>query len=261
MAAKALTHALNFPTASTKLSLDVRLGQDLRLDVRGSDHHARQRREALLARSGARVRDLGRGPKCMDDDAVHASFALTGPDAGTNAGVQYIASYRPQVTPARAWTTPNRTAAGVAGVSVTVPDAGGPYESQVAARNSEGQGRWSSPQVLLATQAPAVPCAAKATAARSRVTVKWSAPVSDGGSPVTDHTVEVHSRAAGSTWSSWSSLAHAKGAPGAPKKVKGRKRAVPTKTGKRGATTSSRVIARNKFDKCAPGNVETTRKR
>ena len=136
---------------------------------------------------------------------------LTGADAGTNAGVQYVVRYRLKVTPERQWTTLSPTGAGAAGLVVTVPSSGGTYEFQVSARNSEGQGPWSATQSLLVTQSPTAPRSAKATAGNSRVTLKWSAPASDGGSPVTSYTIEGRSYDSKTKkWSSWRRVAAVK---------------------------------------------------
>lgn len=274
-----------------------------------------------------------------DNRKVSVSWTpLTGADVGSEAGVQYVVRYRLQATPERSWTTLGPTSTGATSQLVTVPSAGGTFEFQVAARNSEGQGLWSTSQTVSVTQPPTVPRAAKATAGKGRVTLKWTAPASDGGSPVTGYVVESRSKAPESKWSTWRRStvratiatsytqkytklvpgtkyqyriaavtrhgtsastkvlnATVKGAPGAPKAVKakprkgktritwkvapkngakvtryivqrsfdgrkwkkvkavkGKKRKLVTKVGKKGQAIHFRVVARNKFGKGTP---------
>ena len=133
---------------------------------------------------------------------------LTGADAGAASGVAYVARYRLKTTPERVWTTLPPTSAGAVGITFTVPTAGGTYEFQVAARNTEGQGEWSATKSLLVKELPTKPLSAKATAGKARVDLRWSSPASDGGSPVTDYLIESRRYDARTkTWSRWSRIA------------------------------------------------------
>ena len=75
------------------------------------------------------------------------------------------------------------------------------YVFRVAARTAQGQGEWSAQSVTVTPRGPAsAPLSVRGTPGDSKVDLTWTAPVSTGGSAITDYIIESSSNSGG-TWS------------------------------------------------------------
>jgi len=83
--------------------------------------------------------------------------------------------------------------------TVTKLTNGTTYWFRVTASNTHGEGNNAIAGPITPAGAPSAPRTVKATAANQSITVEWSAPLSDGGAPITSYSV-YHSRAAGGPW-------------------------------------------------------------
>ena len=134
---------------------------------------------------------------------IGAATALFGTATATwappaNHGASAITGFLVQVVDATTSTPVG--AALLAGPGATSLDVGlvaGTYRFQVSATNSAGTGPASaaSNSVVVVTP-PAVPAIGSATAGAGQATVTWTAPTTDGGSPVTGFSVKVLDAAA-----------------------------------------------------------------
>jgi len=102
--------------------------------------------------------------------------ALSGAARGTEGTVSYVVRYRPQATPEATWV--ERPA--VTGTSLTISGlrVGTIYEVSVAARNSEGQGGWSTTRTKATAGVPAAPTTLRAASGLRAVGLSWRAPAS-----------------------------------------------------------------------------------
>ena len=140
-------------------------------------------------------------------DPSFAVIPITHPDAPTNvSGTAGIG----QVTVS--WTTPNSGGSPITGYTVTASPggatcatvtgdttscivnglaSGASYTFTVTATNSAGTSVPSSASSVVVTLAvPGVPTSVVATAGDGQATVRWTAPTSDGGTPVTGYSVQ-----------------------------------------------------------------------
>ncbi|HZY77256.1 MAG TPA: fibronectin type III domain-containing protein [Jatrophihabitantaceae bacterium] len=99
------------------------------------------------------------------------------------------------------WSDPDRTSSPAAGFAETGLTNGTAYLFEVAAATSAGPGPYSDPSAPITPAAvPGAPTAVTGTAGNAQVALTWTAPASDGGSPVTGYLVE-DSTDGGTTWS------------------------------------------------------------
>jgi hypothetical protein len=99
---------------------------------------------------------------------------LVGAARGTNGTLGYDVRFRPQATPAQDWSYRPT----VMGTTLTLSGLVGntTYEVQVAARNSEGLGAWSSTRTRATAGPPGSPQNLRATAGLRTLAVQWSTP-------------------------------------------------------------------------------------
>ncbi|MBU6276079.1 MAG: fibronectin type III domain-containing protein, partial [Planctomycetes bacterium] len=89
------------------------------------------------------------------------------------------------------WTTFTRAPSTTPGATVTGLTNGFNYEFRVTARNAQGLGTPSAKSNGVTVRGlPGAPTGVTGTSGDGQVTVRWTAPVSNGGSPVTDYVVE-----------------------------------------------------------------------
>ncbi len=101
------------------------------------------------------------------------------------------------------WFTVPRTASTASAATVTGLTNGTAYEFQVAAVNGAGAGVWSSfSPIVTPRTTPAVPTSVAGTAGNGQVLLNWAAPSSNGGSTITDYTIQ-YSRNGGTSWSTF----------------------------------------------------------
>jgi len=140
--------------------------------------------------------------------------SITVPDAPT--GLSATAG-NGQVT--LAWTAPaNNGGASITGYAITYSGGtintggttytvtgltnGTAYSFSVAAINSVGTGTSSSSATATPASAPAAPTSLTATAGNAQVSLTWTAPSNNGGSSITDYTVQYSSNS-GSSWTTF----------------------------------------------------------
>ncbi|MEE1565149.1 MAG: fibronectin type III domain-containing protein, partial [Acidimicrobiales bacterium] len=115
---------------------------------------------------------------------------------GGSAVTGYVVAYRPE-------TSGEWTVAGAAiDTTTTVIDGlvnGEGYVFRVRAVTSVGDGDWSATVSATPVTVPSPPPGVAVAASDAAVTVSWSTPASDGGSPIIDYVVEA-SVDAGATW-------------------------------------------------------------
>jgi titin len=102
------------------------------------------------------------------------------------------------------WTAFPRSASTATAATVTGLSNGTSYVFQVAAVNSVGTGGWSSSSAAVTPRTiPAVPSNIIAVIGNSQVSLSWTEPSGNGGSPITDYAIQ-YSSDGGSSWSSFS---------------------------------------------------------
>jgi hypothetical protein len=102
----------------------------------------------------------------------------------------------------KSWTTVNRAASTATTATVTGLVSGRNYIFRVAAVNSAGTGRLSSNSNSakpLAVTVPRAPTGLVATAGNGRVSLRWTAPASNGGAAITNYVIQ-HSSDNGKSW-------------------------------------------------------------
>ncbi|WP_029287169.1 fibronectin type III domain-containing protein [Cellulomonas sp. HZM] len=120
--------------------------------------------------------------------------ALTGAAAGTTTAPTYVVRFRPQTAPEQAWASRD-----VTGTSLTLTglNVGTTYEVAVAAKNSEGQGGWSTTRTVTTAGPPNAPSSVRATSGLKQLAVSWGSASSK--LPVTAYTIRWRPTSA-TTW-------------------------------------------------------------
>jgi len=145
-------------------------------------------------------------------DATSSSLNVSwfAPSANGGAAItDYVVQYR--LASESSWSTFSHAVSSATSITVTGLAAASSYVFQVAAVNSEGTGDYSDPSnavstLAAASTAPGMPTGVSASGATSSsLVVSWSAPVSDGGSAITDYLVQYRLASA----NSWTTFMHA----------------------------------------------------
>jgi len=101
------------------------------------------------------------------------------------------------------WITVPRTASTATTATVTGLNNGTAYEFQVAAVNAAGTGVWSSFSPMITPRTtPAMPTTVVGIAGNGQVSLNWTAPTNNGGSAITDYSIQ-YSRDGGTSWSTF----------------------------------------------------------
>ena len=136
--------------------------------------------------------------------AGNAQVALTWTAPAANGGT--ISDYTIQYSSnsGSTWTTFSDTVSATASVTVTGLTNGTAYVFRVAATNQAGLGAYSaSSAARTPVGAPGAPTNLVGVAGNAQVALTWTAPVSNGGSAITDYIIE-YSINNGSSWLSYS---------------------------------------------------------
>lgn len=105
----------------------------------------------------------------------------------------YVVQYRTSAGPG-SWNTFNDGTSTSTTATVTGLTNGTSYDFRVAATNSRGTGGYSSPITpVWGATVPGAPLSPTSTAGNTQVVVSWSAPTSNGGTPITDYIIEYRS--------------------------------------------------------------------
>jgi hypothetical protein len=142
-------------------------------------------------------------PTSVVGTASDAQVALTWTAPATNGGA--ISDYTIQYSSdsGATWTTFSDTVSATASVTVTGLTNGTAYVFRVAATNPAGLGAYStSSAARTPVGAPGVPTNVAGVAASAQVSLTWTAPVSNGGSAITDYIIQYSSNS-GSTWTTF----------------------------------------------------------
>jgi titin len=126
------------------------------------------------------------------------SLAWTAPSfTGGSTVTDYTVQYRTAAGPG-AWATFAHAASTTPAAVVTGLTNGTSYDFQVAAVNAGGTGSYSTTVTASPNVAPAAPTALAGTAGDGQVALTWTAPIGNGGTPITDYTVQYRTSPAGS---------------------------------------------------------------
>ncbi len=145
-------------------------------------------------------------PTGLDATAGNAKVRLEWyAPAGTIPISDYIVQYK--ATSATQWRTFNDGTSLDTTATVTRLTNGISYDFQVAARNSEGTGDYSTAvsatpltSESLPPTVPGIPTNLKTKSGDSQVTLTWSAPSNNGGSPITNYIVEYNTTDTNLIW-------------------------------------------------------------
>jgi subtilisin family serine protease len=122
---------------------------------------------------------------------------------GGSAVTNYVVEYT--VNNGVSWTIFPATTGKSTNLTITGLADGVPHKFRVSARNAIATGppsEVSNAYTPLTPTAPGRPLNAVATASTGQVGLAWDAPITDGGSPITDYLIEYSSNA-GSTWTTY----------------------------------------------------------
>ena len=122
--------------------------------------------------------------------AGYVSLAWGSPQFDYGSPVSdYIIQYSSSGT--APWSTVLHSVSTAANISVTGLNNGTGYVFRVAAVNAVGTGSWSSnTSPITPCTVPAVPTSLAGVAGNGQVSLNWSAPSSDGGSPIADYAIQ-----------------------------------------------------------------------
>jgi titin len=122
---------------------------------------------------------------------------------GGSAITDYVVQYK--LAADAGWTTFNDGTSASTGATVTGLANGNTYDFRVAAVNGAGTSSYATvSDVVLAAVAPDAPTGMSAKPGNGQVALSWTAPTDDGGSAITDYTIQYKVSAD----SAWSTFAH-----------------------------------------------------
>jgi titin len=119
---------------------------------------------------------------------------------GGSAASDYVVQY--SADGGSSWSTFADGVSTATSATVTGLANGTAYTFRVAAVNAAGQGAFSATASATPRTVPGAPTGLAATPGSTQVALSWTAPVSDGGSAVSDYVVQYSSNG-GSTWSTY----------------------------------------------------------
>ncbi len=120
---------------------------------------------------------------------------------GGDAITDYVVEYKTSV--ATSWSTFSDGTSTATGATVTSLSNGTAYDFRVSAVNGVGTGTVSSTESATPRTTPGAPTSLGTTAGDSQVALAWTAPVSNGGSAITDYVIE-YKLHADSSWTTFS---------------------------------------------------------
>jgi large repetitive protein len=124
------------------------------------------------------------------------TITWTAPSNNGSAITDYVVQYS---TNGSSWITVNDGVSTATNATITGLVNGTTYTTRVAAVNAAGTGAWSAPSgPTTPATTPGAPTNLAAAVGNGQVTLSWTAPVSNGGSPITDYVIEYSTN--GSTW-------------------------------------------------------------
>ena len=127
-----------------------------------------------------------------------AVLSWTAPlDNGGSPITDYVIQY--SNTGSAPWTTFPHSASTATSATVTGLTNGTSYVFRVAAVNAAGTGSWSNPVTVIPRTVPAAPISLIGTTGNGQVSLSWTAPANNGGSAITDYTIQ-YSTNGGATW-------------------------------------------------------------
>ena len=141
-------------------------------------------------------------PASVSGTAGNTEVALSWSAPASNGGASitdYVVQY--SSNSGSTWSAAMSTGSTSANFTVTGLTNGTTYIFKVAATNSAGSGNYSasSPSVTPATT-PDVPTSVSGTAGNTEVTLSWTAPANNGGSAITNYSIQ-YSSDEGTSWS------------------------------------------------------------
>lgn len=136
--------------------------------------------------------------------ATQLAVSWTAPASNGGAAItDYVVEYSTNNT---SWTIFSHTASAATNQTITGLTNGTPYYVRVSATNAVGTGPTASAGTWAPTAGPTVPgppTNITGTTSSTQLVLSWTAPSSDGGSPITDYIIEYSTDNA-----SWTSLSH-----------------------------------------------------
>lgn len=143
-------------------------------------------------------------PTSVSGTPANSQVALSW-TAPSSTGGSAITDYIVQVSSdsGATWTTFNDGTATTASTTVTGLTNGLAHTFRVAAQNAAGIGTYSTGSTAVVPRTvPSRPTELTGTASGGQVSLSWTAPASDGGSPITDYVVQYNTHN-GSGWTTW----------------------------------------------------------
>jgi titin len=143
-------------------------------------------------------------PTSVAGTAGNTQVSLTWTAPASNGGT--ISDYTIQYSSdsGSTWTTFSDTVSATASVTVTGLTNGTAYVFRVAATNQAGLGAYSSNSaVRTPVGAPGAPTNLVGVAGNAQVALTWTAPVSNGGSVITDYVIRYATAAAPTSWTTF----------------------------------------------------------
>ena len=132
------------------------------------------------------------------------ALAWTAPTNDGGAAVtDYTVQYRTTAGPG-SWTTFTHSVSTATTINVTGLTNGTGYDFQVAAVNVAGTGTYSNALSATPAVVPGAPTLNTATPGNTQVALAWTAPASNGGSALTDYTIQWRTTAGPGSWTTFS---------------------------------------------------------
>jgi len=121
-------------------------------------------------------------------------------DVGGSALTDYAVQYA--TSSGYSWTTVTRTASTTTSQSITGLTNGTSYQVRVGSINAAGTGTFATAVSGTPVTDPGVPRTVTASVSGTSATISWLAPLSDGGSVITDYEID-YKTTTSSSWTSW----------------------------------------------------------
>lgn len=146
-------------------------------------------------------------PTSLSGTATAAQIALTWTAPASDGG-SAITNYSVRYTPSGGSPTTVSVGSATASYTLTGLTNGTVYAVDVAAVNEVGTGSYTGTVSGTPYAAPGAPTSATATAGDTQASLSWTAPSSNGGSAITDYTVQ-YSSDSGANWTTFARAASA----------------------------------------------------